>query len=159
MIKNNWNKQKSLNCYVRIFQKKCMKLVIKLKKEGYKRLTNAWGQKPWRKLWKKMTKKSLEWIVRTHEKDLFKTLSFQILIGRNWSSIDRKIDSIDRESIEHRSNQSNSNQNFNCNFDRSSNSFDQSKIWNFEIFEIQRKFYAETTQNNIFHEWNAWVWV
>ena len=33
-----------------------MKHVIKLKKKGYKRLTNTWGQKPWRNLWKKTTK-------------------------------------------------------------------------------------------------------
>ena len=29
-----------------------------MKKKGYKGLTNAWGQKPWRILRKKMTKKS-----------------------------------------------------------------------------------------------------
>ena len=33
-----------------------MKHVIKLKKKGYKRLTNSSGQKPWRNLWKKTTK-------------------------------------------------------------------------------------------------------
>ena len=30
----------------KIFKEKCMKHVIKLKKEGYKGLTKAWGQKP-----------------------------------------------------------------------------------------------------------------
>ena len=46
MIKNNWNEQKFLNSYVQKFQEKCMKHAIKLKKKGYKSLTNAWGQKP-----------------------------------------------------------------------------------------------------------------
>jgi len=38
------------------FKEKCMKHIIKLKKKGYKGLTNALGQKPWRNLWNKTTK-------------------------------------------------------------------------------------------------------
>ena len=67
-------------------------------------------------------------------------------------SIDRKIDSIDQALIEHQSSQADSNQIFKHNFDRSKNTFGRSKIWKFEIFEKQRKFYEETTQTNLFHE-------
>ena len=67
-------------------------------------------------------------------------------------SIDRKIDSIDQALIEHQSSQADSNQIYKCIFDWSKNTFDRSKIWKIEIFEKQRKFYAETTQTNFFHE-------
>ena len=60
--------------------------------------------------------------------------------------------SIDRASIEYQSSQADSNQIFKHNFDRSKNTFGRSKIWKFEIFEKQRKFYEETTQTNLFHE-------
>ena len=148
MIKNNWNEQKSLNCYVRIFQKKKMhenawNMWLSWKRKGVKdlpmlkdkNLEENYGrkcQKILRMDWSKREREKSFWKGlkkwRTCEKDLCKTLSFQILIGRNWVLIDRKIDSIDRESIEHRLSQADSNQNFNHNFDRSSNSFDRSKI-------------------------------
>ena len=30
--------------------------------------------------------------------------------------------------------------------------------WKNQIFEKTDQFNAETPQNTIFHEWNAWVW-
>ena len=57
-----------------------------------------------------------------------KILSKQFLIDRKTGLIDRKLHSIDQVSIEHRSSQADSNQNFNHNFDRL-------KIWKNQIFE------------------------
>ena len=59
------------------------------------------------------------------------------MIDQKTSLIDRKVHSIDLTSIEHRSNQADSNQIFNCNFDQSRNRFDLSKIWKKQIFEKQ----------------------
>ena len=55
-------------------------------------------------------------------------------------SIDQKLHSIDPEAVEQRSKQSGSNQNFNCIFDQSKNSFDRSKIWKTQFFEKQSNF-------------------
>ena len=151
-----------------------MKHVIKLKKKGYKWLTNSWGQKPWRNLWKKMTKilrldrskresekkfeKAFEIVKNMWGEAFYKTqisnfdwpkLGFDRSKNRfDWSSTNQA-------SIEHRSSQAYSNLIFKHNFDHSCNSLDLSKNWNFEIFEKQSKFYAETTQTNMVHEWNA----
>ena len=68
------------------------------------------------------------WIVKTRGNSWKKKLSKQILIDRKTDLIDRKLHSIDQVSIEHRSSQADSNQNFNHNFDRL-------KIWKNQIFE------------------------
>ena len=47
--------------------------------------------------------------------------------------------SIDRASIEYQSSQENSNQNFNCIFDQSRNSFDRSKIWKTQFFFFEKQ--------------------
>ena len=70
----------------------------------------------------------------------FKKLSERFAIDRKTDSIDRKLHSIDPASIKHQSSQADSNQNFNCNFNQSSNKFDWSKIWKNQIFEKQSKF-------------------
>ena len=46
MIKNNWKIKNPKFLLFKNSNEKCMKLVNKLKKSGYKSLTNSWGQKP-----------------------------------------------------------------------------------------------------------------
>ena len=122
------------------------------KRKSKKGLTGARWQRPWERLREKRQKNGCRiWTsrrererafwkvlnsekhVETHEKK--KKLSKQFLIDRKTSLINRKLHSIDQVSIEHRSSQADSNQNFNHNFDRLSNKFDQSKIWKNQIFE------------------------
>ena len=114
-----------------------------MKNEGQKSLTGLRKQKPcknfegkWQKieLWildrSKWERKSFEkvWIVIEH----VKTQGFKKLyVIFDWS----KMPSIDPTTIEHQSKWANSNEIFNHNFDRSSNKFDQSKIWKNQIFE------------------------
>ena len=154
--------------------KNAWKKVNKLKKKGYKGLNSTIGQKPWENFWKE-NDKNLTWIWiglrereksflkslkmwRTHEKAFFKKLSEQFSIGRKLDSINRKSHSIDPASIELRSSQANSNQVFYRNFDRSSNKFDRLKIWKKSNFWKTEHFNAETPQNTMFYEKNAWVW-
>ena len=69
------------------------------------------------------------WIViNTWKTYDFKKLFERFSIDRKIDSIDRKLHSFDPAAIEHQLNQADSNQNFNHNFDQSSNKFDQSKI-------------------------------
>ena len=70
----------------------------------------------------------------------FKKLSMRFSIDQKLDSIDRKLHLIDLDAIEQRSKRSGSNQNFNRIFDRSSNSFDRSKIWKTQFFEKQSNF-------------------
>ena len=81
--------------------------------------------------------KSFEIVKNTWKAYVLKKLSDRFSIGRKIGLIDQKTYSIDPTSIEQRSSQADSNQIFNCNFDRSSNRFDQSKIWKNQIFEKQ----------------------
>ena len=67
MIKNNWNNKKSLNSYDQNFQEKYMKHVIKMKKKGYKSLTNAWRQKNLENFEEENDKNHLDWIGRRNE--------------------------------------------------------------------------------------------
>ena len=55
--------QKPQKTFVRKLQRKCMKNVIKMKKEGYLGLTYAWGQNPL-KIWGRKQQGSLDWIGR-----------------------------------------------------------------------------------------------
>ena len=108
--------------------------------------------------WSEKERKSLKsfWNSEEHVREkLFKRLNFWISISRNGVQSIKKYIRL----IEHQSNQADSNQIFKRIFDQLKNTFDRSKIWKIEIFEKQRMFYTETTQTNLFHEWNVWLWV
>ena len=125
--RNHWKHQKPQISISLKFSLKCMKKK-NLKKEGKNSLTGARRQKPLRKIEGKQQKKLLwiwiGWRERERERAFWKILNseehMKISCFKKLSkrfSIDRKLHSIDPTSIEHRSNQTYSNQNFNHNFD------------------------------------------
>ena len=167
MIKNKWNKQKSLKCLVRNFQQKWMKMHESCdligKRKGKRDLLMLEDKNPWEICGRKRQKRlRLDRSKKSSEKSVWKVLERM----------------------------KNTKENSNCsNFNRSKLSFDWSSInWapiepgrfkpnfilQFRSIEQQlrltenlekldfwktKQFYAETTQNTIFHGWNVWVWV
>ena len=152
--RKDWNQQKpqfsigskiTLKC-----MKKCMKHENKWKMKGKKVLLaledkNLWkflreNDKSWLDLdrLKRESQKVFEkvWIVKnTWRKYVFEKLSERFSIDQQIDSIDRKLNLINPTVIKHRSNQVDSNQNFNHIFDRSKNKFNWSKIWKTQFFE------------------------
>ena len=136
-----------------------MKHVILMKKKGYKRLTQARRQKPW-KIWgRKWQKLALDWIDReriekrvfeefwkvwrTREKTVFKTLTSRFSISRKLASIDQKLNSINRV-------RRIVTKNFiSFSIDRETTSINR-KSGKLKFLKIP--------QSTVFHEWIAWVW-